>query len=77
MDHCATVFNTLLGPLLSDRSGVSSGAGLTKESAAAHNKRRMTKGTKCCHLKYIALTTNILPSFLDRCKSVLSAPGSL
>lgn len=34
--------NTLLAPLLSDRSGVSGGAGLSKKSAAAQSKKGNT-----------------------------------
>ena len=35
--------NTLFGPLISDRGGVSSGAGLSKKSVAAQHKTRMKK----------------------------------
>lgn len=41
LDYCAAEFNTLHGPLLSDRSGVSGGTGLSEKSVAAQNKRRM------------------------------------
>lgn len=72
--------NTLPGPRLSDGSGVSVWALLSEKSAAVQNKKKVTeisnkKSTYSSMVLWI-YTTNILLSFRDGCKSVLSGPGS-
>lgn len=68
--------NTWLDPLIFDRSWMSNGAGLCKRPITAQHKRKMKK-MEASKLLCITYTTNILPRFLDGCKSVLSAFGSL